>query len=101
MKIARSPKTRISLAARYTATIFTLTMVGMVTLAFFLLRGQMTYNERYIQDFGHIISSQLAAAAVDPLFADRPFELEILINRLPFERHIIGAAIGTKLPVIT
>lgn len=85
----------MSLAAKYTAAIFALTMVGMLTLAFILLRGQISYNERYIHDFGHIISTQLAAAAVDPLFADRPFELEILINRIPFERHIIGAAIYT------
>ena len=95
MKIARASQKSMSLAAKYTATIFTLTMVGMLTLAFILLRGQMSNNERYIHDFGHIISTQLAAAAVDPLFADRPFELEILINRIPFERHIIGAAIYT------
>lgn len=95
MKIDRSPKHKVSLAAQYTATIFTLTMVGMLTLAFLLLRNQNTHNERYINDLGHIISSQLAAAAVDPLFADRPFELEILISHLPFEKHIIGAGIFT------
>lgn len=93
MKIAKLPQRRISLAARYTATIFALTMLGMLTLAATLLRGQMSYNEQYINDFGHIISSQLAAAAVDPLFADRPFEIEILIKRLSFDRQIIGAGI--------
>ncbi len=93
MKIAQVSKKRLSLATRYTATIFSLTMIGMLTLAFTLLHNQMRQNERYINDFGHIITSQLAAAAVDPLFADRPFELDILIERLPFESHIIGAAI--------
>mgnify|MGYP003386540784 FL=1 len=93
MKNESRSQHRLSLAAQYTAMIFTLTMVGMLALAFTLLSNQYTHNERYINDFGHIISSQLAAAAVDPLFAERAFELEVLINRLPFETHIVGAAI--------
>lgn len=93
MKNTSNPQRKVSLAAQYTAMIVSLTLLGMLALAFTLLTNQYTQNERYINDFGRIISSQLAAAAVDPLFAERPFELDILINRLPFERHIVGAGI--------
>ena len=93
MKLAPAPKRKISIVVRYTATITILVIGGMSLLAFVMLYNQSKQNDQYIHDFGQIISSQLAASAVEPLFASEYFELEVLINNFSLDRNIVSAGI--------
>ncbi|CAA0111121.1 Adenylate cyclase 2 [BD1-7 clade bacterium] len=93
MKFSGLKKPALSLAAQYAATISLLVFISMGALTFMMVYNQIEENDRYINDFGRIITRQLAAASVEPLFANRPLELEVLISNFHFDNHISGAGI--------
>lgn len=93
MKLASEPTRNFSLASQYAATIIVLIVIGMGTLAGTMLYSQIQQNDRYIHDFGQIIAKQLAASAVEPLFADERFELQVLLNNFSLNQHIVSTAI--------
>lgn len=82
-----------SLAFKYAGMISLLIALSMGSLTYMMIYSQAEQNNRYTSEFGQIIAKQLAATAVEPLFADQHFELEVLVNRYGREDQIIGAAI--------
>lgn len=86
-------KRSFSLAFQYAATISILIAISMGLLGALLLYTQSQQNQKHINQFGQIIVKQLSASAVEPLFTDQTFELEVLINNFSFEKQIISAAI--------
>jgi adenylate cyclase len=82
-----------SLAFKYATMISILIALSMGSLTYMMIYSQSEQNTRYTNSFGQIITKQLASTAVEPLFADQDFELEVLVNRVGEEEQIVGAAI--------
>jgi adenylate cyclase len=86
-------KASLSLTFQYAITIMLLVLVGMTMLILPILYNQAKQYDQFMQDFGSIISQQLASAAVEPLFTEQVMDLEILINNFSKDKHIVSAAI--------
>lgn len=101
MKLAQDKKRQYSLARQYAITMTLLLSVGMTTLAAIMLYSQIQQGDRYLRDFGAIITHQLANAAAEPLFrADKP-ALDALIDHYATDRHItaIGVFNSNRVPI--
>lgn len=93
MKLASARKPGFSLTFQYAITIMMLVSVGMSLLVIPMLYNQARQYDSFMKDFGSIISQQLAAAAVEPLFTQQTMDLQILINNFAKEKHVVSAAI--------
>lgn len=112
MKIAPSSSRRaFSLTAQYALTIIVLMVISLSILTVVMLYSITNQNEVYIKSFGSIISKQLAASAVEPVFSDSQLELEVLLDNFATEKNIEAAGIyslskeklaikGNKIPSI-
>jgi len=55
--------------------------------------SQYQFQSEQVGGFAQVISEQLAAAAVEPLFADAHMELSVLIQQFPLTHSLVGIAI--------
>lgn len=55
--------------------------------------SQYQFQSEQVGGFAQVISKQLAAAAVEPLFADAHMELSVLIQQFPLTHSLVGIAI--------
>ncbi|HEY9033493.1 MAG TPA: adenylate/guanylate cyclase domain-containing protein [Pseudomonadales bacterium] len=67
--------------------------IGMSLLAAIMVISQLEQNNRYIQDFGAVITDQLASSAADPLFTRRYSELNALVESFSTGDHITSIGI--------
>lgn len=93
MKLARDKKRQFSLALQYAATMTVLIAIGMSMLASIMIISQLEQNNRYIKDFGAIITNQLADAAIEPLLTRRYSELQNLVDSFSTGEHIVSIGI--------
>ncbi|MBR9804896.1 HAMP domain-containing protein [bacterium] len=66
---------------------------GMSILAYVILNNQREFQQNQADTFGEVIAEQLAASAVEPLFADASMELRLLISNLPQSGNMIGVGL--------
>ena len=96
MKLATGKQKQFSLTFQYALTIAALMSAGLLFLAAVMLHNQTQQNDRYTQDFGAIISKQLASASKDHFQSRETEKLNSLIERVILDEHFIGAAIYTN-----
>jgi len=88
----KSGKVR-SIAFTFASSITLLVLLGMGTMAVLLLQRQAENNRHFIDEYGDIIARQLADSAVEPLFTDEQFELQVLLDNVNRSERIIGAVV--------
>jgi len=82
-----------SIAFKFATSITLLVLLGMGAMAVLLLQRQAENNQHFVDEYGDIIARQLADSAVEPLFTDEPFELQVLLNNVDRSERIIGAVV--------
>jgi adenylate cyclase len=88
----KSGKVR-SIAFTFATSITLLVLLGMGAMAALLLQRQAENNQNFIDEYGDIIAHQLADSAVEPLFTDEQFELQVLLDNVNRSERIIGAVV--------
>lgn len=103
MKLARDKKKQSSLARQYAIAMVLLMSIGMSSVAAILLYSQIQQGDRYLRDFGAMITEQLAKAAAEPLFNADKHALDSLVEHYGVGRHISGIAIfnSERRPIAT
>jgi len=89
----RRPRVRLPIAFKMAALITLLLVSGMGTLAVLVVRNQQALIRSHIEDFGQLITSQLASTATEPLFTDQHYELAALVKRYVANPRVLGAVI--------
>jgi adenylate cyclase len=82
-----------SIAFRFASSITLLVLLGMGIMAVLLLQRQAENNQNFVDEYGDIIARQLADSAVEPLFTDEQFELQVLLDNVNRSDRIIGAVV--------
>jgi adenylate cyclase len=82
-----------SIAARMALLISAILIAGFAALALIETTQSQRLLQRNIEQFGQLLTQQLAAAATEPLFAQQPHELVALIGRHLDNPRVLGAAI--------
>jgi len=93
MASIQKPKISISIAVKYAVSITLLIVLGMGTVALVTFRDQSEVNETLQQDFGRIVSQQIANSAVEPFFTEDAFKLGVLLNNLSNNNRVAGVVI--------
>ena len=91
--IARRPRVRLPIALKMATVITTLLVFGLGTLAILVVSNQQALIRSHIEDFGQLITSQLALTATEPLFTDQHYELAALVKRYVANPRVLGAVI--------
>src|SRR5690606_28081889 len=86
-------RVRMPIAAKMAAVITALLVFGLGTLASLLVNHQQAQIRAHIEDFGQLITSQLAMTATEPMFTDEHYELAALVKRFADNPRIVGAVI--------
>lgn len=68
-------------------------VAGMSILAAVVVGNQQRLIRSHIEEFGRLISYQLALSATEPLFTDRHYELAALLKRYVESPRVLGAVI--------
>ncbi len=84
---------RIPLAIRVSIFFGLPILFAMGSLFNFIIESQRSFQKQQMDNFGAVISEQLAASAREPLFADAKMELVVLIKQIPLANDLLGAAI--------
>ena len=87
------PQFNMSIAVKYAVSITLLIVIGMGSLALVTFRDQAEMSEKLQEDFGRIISQQIANSAVEPFFAEDQFKLGVLLNNLSNNSRVAGVVI--------
>lgn len=90
---ARPPRVRLPIALKMATLITVLLVSGMGTLAVLVVRNQQALIRSHIEDFGQLITSQLALTATEPVFTDQHYELAALVKRYTANPRVLGAVI--------
>ena len=93
MASLQKPQFNLSIAVKYAVSITLLIVIGMGSLALVTFRDQSKVNEKLQEDFGRIISQQIANSAVEPFFTDDQFKLGVLLNNLSNNSRVAGVVI--------
>ena len=93
MASLQKPQINLSIAVKYAVSITLLIVMGMGILALVTFREQSNVHETLQQDFGCIISQQIANSAVEPFFTEDEFKLNVLLNNLSNNRRVAGVVI--------
>jgi adenylate cyclase len=83
----------IPIAARLAASIIIIVIIGLGTLAVVITGNQQRLIRSHIEEFGQLITYQLALTATEPMFTDQHYELAALIKRYVDSPRVLGAAI--------
>ena len=86
-------RVRMPIAAKMATVITALLVFGLGTLASLLVNHQQAQIRAHIEDFGQLITSQLAMTATEPMFTDEHYELAALVKRFADNPRIVGAVI--------
>lgn len=89
----RRPRVRLPIAVKMATLITVLLVSGMSALAVLIVRNQQTLIRGHIEEFGQLITSQLAQTATEPMFTDQHYELAALVQRYAANPRVLGAVI--------
>lgn len=90
------PQFNFSIAVKYAVSITLLIVMGMGIVALVTFRDQSEVHEKLQQDFGRIISQQIANSAVEPFFTEDEFKLGVLVNNLSNNSRVAAVVILTR-----
>lgn len=97
MKLSRllrlPPQLRLPIAARLAGSIIVIVVIGLGTLAAVITGNQQRLIRSHIEEFGQLITYQLALTATEPMFTDQHYELAAIIKRYVASPSVLGAAI--------
>lgn len=96
MKLAQQKHQQISLARQYATAMAALLSIALSVLALLMFYSQIKQSERYLRDFGGIITEQLANAASEPLFSGDKQALDNLIDNFSTDKHIAGIGVFNR-----
>lgn len=72
-------------------------LLGMALLAYIMIDTHRSFQHKQMDQFARVITEQLAASAVEPLFADANMELGVLINQMALDNNFVGSGIYNHL----
>ena len=72
-------------------------LVGFGALSKMMFDSAYEFQSSQMDGFADVISDQLAASAVEPVFADAVMELGILVQQIPLNKYLIGVGIYDHL----
>ena len=93
MATINKPQFNLSIAVKYALSIILLIVMGMGSLALVTFHDQSEVNQTLQEDFGRIISQQIANSAVEPFFTEDQFKLGVLLNNLSNNSRVAGVMI--------
>ena len=96
--VRRNPDTageryRLPIAVKLAASFALPLLVGMGILAYIMIDSHRDFQQQQLDRFATVLTGQLAASAVEPLFADASMELGVLVNRVPLGNGLMGVAL--------
>ncbi|MDG1937932.1 MAG: hypothetical protein P8I62_03645, partial [Pseudomonadales bacterium] len=74
------PNVRFPIELKVSAYFLLPLLFGMIVLAYIMIDAHRNFQQKQMDQFARVITAQLAASAVEPLFADAKMELAVLIN---------------------
>lgn len=90
---ARIARLQPSIAVKMAALITVILVCGLATLAAIVIGNQQRLIRSHIEQFGQLLSYQLAVTATEPMFTDQHYELAALLKRYVQNPRVLGAAI--------
>lgn len=93
MASIQKPQLTLSIAVKYAISITLLIILGMGIVAFITFRDQSEVHKALQQDFGRVVSQQIANSAVEPFFTEDDFELGVLLNNLSSNNRVASVVI--------
>lgn len=90
---ARLERLQPSIAIKMAALITIIMAGGFAALAAIVIGNQQRLIRSNIEEFGQLLSYQLAATATEPMFTDQHYELAALLKRYAQNPRVLGAAI--------
>lgn len=88
-----APGWRLPIAWKMALLITAILVAGMSILVVIVVGNQQRLIRSHIEEFGRLISYQLARSATEPLFTDRHYELDALLKRYVESPRVLGAVI--------
>lgn len=96
MRLAQQKSRQTSLARQYATAMAALLSIALTVLAVLMFYGQIKQGERYLRDFGSIITEQLANAAAEPLFSGDKQALDDLLDNISTDKHVAGIGVFNR-----
>lgn len=87
------PNVRFPIELKVSAYFLLPLLFGMIVLAYIMIDAHRNFQQKQMDQFARVITAQLAASAVEPLFAGAKMELAILINQITLDDNFIGSGI--------
>lgn len=84
---------RLPIAFKLATSVACIVLLGLSLLALGLHSGQERQIKAQSYDYNTLITEQLAANAVEPLFTDQTYALQALINKIADHKQVLGAGI--------
>ena len=97
MKLSRlfrlPPQLHIPIAMRLAGSIIIIVVIGLGTLALVISGNQQRLIRSHIEEFGQLITYQLALTVTEPVFTGQYYELAAIAKRYVDSPRVLGAAI--------
>ncbi len=90
---ASNTKYQIPIALKITALFVLPLLLGMSALSYIMLETHRAFQNEQMDKFAQLITGQLAASAIEPLFADANMELGVLVNQVSLDDALAGVGI--------
>ncbi len=84
---------RLPIAVKLAASFALPLLVGMGILAYIMIGSHRDFQQQQLDRFATVLTGQLAASAMEPLFADASMELGVLVNRVALGNGLMGVAL--------
>ena len=68
-------------------------LAGITALGVVTLDSQRSFQDQQLDSFARVISEHIAASVTEPLFADALMEINVLIQKIPLTRNVVGVAV--------
>jgi len=88
-----APSFRFPIELKVSAYFLLPLLFGMIVLAYIMIDAHRNFQQKQMDQFARVITAQVAASAIEPLFADAKMELAVLINQVPLDNNFIGSGI--------
>lgn len=93
LEAIKLPGIRFPIELKVSAYFLLPLLFGMIALAYIMIDAHRNFQQKQMDQFARVITAQLAASAVEPLFADAKMELGVLINQVSLDNNFIGSGI--------
>ncbi|MBT6578624.1 MAG: HAMP domain-containing protein, partial [Cellvibrionales bacterium] len=88
-----APSIRFPIELKVSAYFLLPLLFGMIVLAYIMIDAHRNFQQKQMDQFARVITAQVAASAIEPLFADAKMELAVLINQVALDNNFIGSGI--------